>query len=85
MAPFDHLRVKEESLAVNTDFVDYEPAEELIRNMASDIRFGGDHAAYNPDRRLHRLPAQASLQGGEANTTERSSTRSFTLRGIPAV
>jgi antirestriction protein ArdC len=46
--PFDHLRVDEASLAVNTDFVDYEPAEDLIRNMALDIRLGGDRAAYNP-------------------------------------
>lgn len=46
--PFDHLRVQEESLTINTDFADYEPAEELIRNMALDIRFGGDHASYNP-------------------------------------
>ena len=46
--PFDHLRVKEESLVVKTDFVDYQPAEELTRNMGLDIRLGGDHAAYNP-------------------------------------
>ena len=43
--PFDHLRAKEEIL--NTDFVDFAPAEQLIRNMALDIRIGGDHAAYN--------------------------------------
>ena len=46
--PFDHLRVDEESLKVNADFVDYEPAEELIHNLTLDIRFGGDRAAYNP-------------------------------------
>ena len=46
--PFDHLRVDESSLVVNNEFVDYQPAEELICNMGLDIRFGGDRAAYNP-------------------------------------
>ncbi len=43
----DHLRVKEESLAVNVDFVDYDPAEETIKATAADIRFGGDRACYH--------------------------------------
>ena len=45
--PFDHLRVKEESLNVNRDFVDYEPAEETVKGTGADVRFGGDHALYN--------------------------------------
>jgi antirestriction protein ArdC len=43
----DHLRVKEELLAVNSDFVDYDPAEETIKATAADIRFGGDRACYH--------------------------------------
>ena len=43
--PFDHLRVKDEP--VNSDFVDYAPAEETIKATGADIRFGGDHALYN--------------------------------------
>ena len=43
----DHLRVDEESLRVNADFVDYAPAEETIRLSGAEIRFGGDHALYN--------------------------------------
>jgi antirestriction protein ArdC len=46
--PFDHLRVDEESLKINTGFIDYAPAEDLIQNMGLEIRFGGDRAAYNP-------------------------------------
>ena len=45
--PFDHLRVKEESLNINPAFVDYDPAEETIKGTGADIRFGGDHALYN--------------------------------------
>jgi antirestriction protein ArdC len=45
--PFDHLRVKEEPLVVNTDFVDYQPAEETIKAIGADIRFGGDRACYH--------------------------------------
>ena len=43
--PFDHLRVKDEPL--NPHFVDYEPAEEVIRNSGADVRLAGDHAVYN--------------------------------------
>jgi antirestriction protein ArdC len=46
--PFDHLKVDESTLAVNDEFVDYQPAEDLIQNMGLEIRFGGDRAAYNP-------------------------------------
>ena len=42
---FDHLRVKDEPL--NPHFVDYEPAEEVIRNSGAEIRLAGDHAVYN--------------------------------------
>ncbi len=44
--PFDHLRANDESMTVNSNFIDYEPAEELIRNVGVDLRFGGDHAFY---------------------------------------
>ena len=43
----DHLRVKEESLAVNHNFVDYEPAEETIKATGADIRVGSGQALYN--------------------------------------
>ena len=63
--PFDHLRVKEELLAVNADFVDYDPAEETIKATAADIRFGGDHACYMREDRFHPLPTETSVQGRE--------------------
>ena len=47
MRPFDHLRVKEEPVNINPAFVDYDPAEETIKETGADIRFGGDHALFN--------------------------------------
>jgi antirestriction protein ArdC len=54
--PFDHLRVKEESLAVNTNFVDYQPIEVLLNAVATDIRFGGDRAFYDRAGDYIQLP-----------------------------
>jgi len=54
--PFDHLRVDEESLRVNTEFVDYAPAEETIKATGADIRNGGDHAFYNRTGDFIQMP-----------------------------
>jgi antirestriction protein ArdC len=43
--PFDHLRVRDEPLL--PEFIDFKPAEDLIKATGPDIRFGGDHAFYN--------------------------------------
>ena len=45
--PFDHLRVKEESLDGQHGLRGLPTAEELIKAMGADIRFGGDRAFYN--------------------------------------
>jgi antirestriction protein ArdC len=54
--PFDHLRVKEESLTVNTSFVNYQPVEDLLDAVGADIRFGGDRAFYNRAGDYIQLP-----------------------------
>ena len=67
--PFDHLRVKEESLTVNTDFLDYQPIEDLLNAVGAEIRFGGDAAFYNragdyiqmPPK--HRFPKEHEYYG----------------------
>jgi antirestriction protein ArdC len=62
----DYLRVKEESLAVNTDFVDYGPAEETIIATGADIRFGGDRAYFNrPDDFIQIPPKHRFKQENE--------------------
>jgi antirestriction protein ArdC len=67
--PFDHLRVDEESLKVNPDFVDYAPAEETIRLSGADIRLGGDHACYHRDHDFilcppkHRFEKESQYYG----------------------
>jgi antirestriction protein ArdC len=65
----DHLRVKEESLAINTNFLNYQPAEETIKATGADICFGGDSAFYNragdyiqmPPK--HRFPKEHEYYG----------------------
>jgi antirestriction protein ArdC len=65
-AHLDHLRVDEESLAVNTDFVDYGPAEETITATNADIRFGGDRAYFNrPDDYIQIPPKHRFRQENE--------------------
>jgi antirestriction protein ArdC len=54
--PFDHLRVDEESLNINPDFVDYEPADQTIKATGADIRFGGDQAFYNRTSDFIQMP-----------------------------
>jgi antirestriction protein ArdC len=43
----DHLRVTE-TIVVNHDFIDFQPAEEAIKATGADIRHGGDRAYYRP-------------------------------------
>lgn len=48
----DHLRTGEPT--TSNEFVDFEPAEELIRH--ADIRYGGDRAFYRPSDDFIQLP-----------------------------
>ncbi len=44
-----------------TAFVDYAPAEEVIRATNADIRFGGDQALYSPAGDYIQLPLKAAF------------------------
>jgi antirestriction protein ArdC len=56
VGPFDHLRVKEESLNVNPNFVDFQPGEDLVNAIGPDIRFGGDRACYHKIEDYIKMP-----------------------------
>jgi antirestriction protein ArdC len=50
----DHLRVSDTTQ--NSEFIDYEPAEEAIQATSADIRFGGDRAFYRRGDDFIQMP-----------------------------
>jgi len=56
----DHLRTDEPT--TSNGFVDYEPAEEVIRQTGADIRFGGDRAFYRPSSDFIQLPNREQFE-----------------------
>ena len=51
----DHLRAKDEG-PLNTEFVDFEPAERAIASTEADIRYIGDRAFYRRDTDHIQVP-----------------------------
>lgn len=56
----DHLRTDEPT--TSNEFVDYEPAEEVIRQTGADIRYGGDRAFYRPSSDFIQLPHREQFE-----------------------
>ena len=56
----DHLRATDDG-PVNTDFIDYEPAEQAIKATEADIRYVGDRAFYRRDTDHIQVPPKGKF------------------------
>ena len=56
----DHLRAKDDG-PLNTEFVDFEPAEAAIRATDVDIRYGGDRAFYHRNGDYIQMPPKGKF------------------------
>ncbi len=56
----DHLRAKDDG-PVNTDFVDFEPAEVAIKATEADIRYTGDRAFYHRGGDFIQVPPKGKF------------------------